>query len=100
LKVVYGVVAVSWTEKITNEEVSRKGEDKSILRTIQQRKYNWLGHVLRHDRMLLTILEGRTMGIRHRGRRRIQMIDDIVGKESYVKTKRKVEERRQWMWEA
>jgi len=40
------------------------------------------------------------MGKRQRGRRRIQMIDDIVGQESYVKTKRKAEERRQWMWES
>jgi len=47
--------------------------------------------------MLLTILEERTIDKR---RRRIQMIDEIVGKESYVKTKRKAEDRRQWMWEA
>jgi len=50
--------------------------------------------------MLLTILEGRTMDDRQRERRRIQMIDDILGKESYAKTKRKAEDRRQWMWEA
>jgi len=29
------------------------------------------------------------MGKRQRGRRRIQMIDDIVRKETYMKTKRK-----------
>jgi len=40
------------------------------------------------------------MGKRQRGCRRKQMIDDIVGKESYVKTKRKAEDRRQWMWKA
>jgi len=40
------------------------------------------------------------MGKRQRGRRIIQMIDDIVGKESYAKTKRKAKDRRQWMWEA
>jgi len=50
--------------------------------------------------MLLTILEGRTMGKRQRGRRRIQMNDDIVEKKSYVTTKRKAKDRRQWMWEA
>jgi len=57
------------------------------LRKTQQTKHNWLGHVLRHDGMLLTILEGRTMGKIQTGRRRIQMIDDIVGQKSYVKTK-------------
>jgi len=68
------MLKISWTEKITNEEVwKRIGEEKSILTTIQQRKHNWLGHVLRHDSKLLTILEGRTMGKRQRERRRIQM---------------------------
>jgi len=95
------MLKISWTEKITNEEVRKRiREEKSILRTVQQRKPNRLGKVLRHDGMLLTILEGRTMGKKQRGRRIIQMIDDIVEKESYVKTKRKVEDRRQWIWEA
>jgi len=40
------------------------------------------------------------MGKKQRGGRRIQMIDDIVGQESYVKTKRKAKDRRHWMWEA
>jgi len=73
------------------EALKRIGEEKCILRTIQQRKHNWLGHVLRHDGMLITILERRTMGKGQRGRIRIQMIDNIVGKESYVKTKRKAD---------
>jgi len=95
------MLKISWTEKITNEKVRKRiGEEKSILRRIQQRKHNWLGHAIRHDGMLLTISEGRTMGKRQRGRRRIQMIDYIVGQESNVKTKRKAEDRRQWMWEA
>jgi len=55
---------------------------------------------IRHDGMLLTILEGWTMGRRQSGRRRIQIIDDIVGKESYVKTKRNVEDTGEWMCEA
>jgi len=46
--------------------------------------------------MLRTLLEGRTIGKRLRGCRRMQMIDDIVGKESYVKTERKAEDRRRW----
>jgi len=49
--------------------------------------------------MLLTILEGRTMGKRQKGRRRIQMIDDIgkgVVRED-KESKRKAEDRRQWM---
>jgi len=72
------MLKISWTEKITNEEVRKRiGEEISILRTIQQRKHNRLGHVLRHNGVLLTIMEGRTMGKRRRRRRRIQMIDNM-----------------------
>jgi len=41
------MLKISWTKKITNEEVwKRIGEEKSILRTIQQRKHNWLGALI------------------------------------------------------
>jgi len=71
------MMKIRWTEIITNEEVrKRNGDEKSILRTIQHRKHNWLGHVLRHDGMLLTILEGRSMGKRQRGRRRLTTLWD------------------------
>jgi len=95
------MLKISWTKKITNEEVRKRiGAEKIHLKNNTAKETYWLGHVLRHDGILLTILEGRTMGKRQRGRRRKQMIDDIVGKESYVKTKKKAEDRRQWMWKA
>jgi len=86
------MLKITWTGKITNEE--EVYEEKSILRAVQKR------NVLRDDGMLLTILEGRAMGTRQRGRIGIHMINDNVGNESYVKTKRKTEDRRHWMWEA
>jgi len=42
---------------------------------------------------------GKDNGLKTERTQKIQMIDDIVGKESYVKTRRKAEDIRQWMWE-
>ena len=41
---------ISWTEKITNEEVLRRvGEKRSMVETIVRRKKNWIGHIMRGD---------------------------------------------------
>jgi len=60
-------------------------EEKTLLDFVHQRK-----HILRHDGQLHTILEGRIEleEKRGRGRRRHQMIDDIMGRENYVIMKR------------
>jgi len=94
LQVGYGEECwLSGTEHIISEEVrKRNGEEKSILRTIQQRKQNWLGHVLRHD------------GGWHAA-------NNFGGKNNGQKTERTQKntddwwhcgkgDRRQWMWEA
>ena len=37
---------ISWTDKITNEEVLRRvGEKRIMLETIVRRKKNWIGHM-------------------------------------------------------
>ncbi len=37
---------ISWTVKITNEEVLRRvGEKRILLETIVRRKKNWIGHM-------------------------------------------------------
>ena len=37
---------ISWTEKITNEEVQRRvGEKRFMVETIVRRKKNWIGHI-------------------------------------------------------
>ena len=41
---------ISWTEKISNEEVLRRvGEKRSMADTIVRRKKNWIGHIMRGD---------------------------------------------------
>jgi len=66
---------ISWLDKVTNEEVLRRvNEDRQILNSIWQRKYRWIGHVLRHDGLLHEITESRMRGKPTGGRRRIQIL--------------------------
>ena len=53
------MLKIKWTDKITNVEVFRRAKDMACLRTvINKRRNTWIGHILRHEGLLLTILEG------------------------------------------
>jgi len=44
-------------DKISNEEVLAKvEEDRQIMKIIQQRQHHWIGHILKHDSLLLDII--------------------------------------------
>jgi len=48
------------TDQLANEEVLRRvNEGRQILNSTCQRKHRWIGCVLRHDRLLHEITEGR-----------------------------------------
>ena len=66
------MVKISWLDKVINEEALRRvNEDRQILNSIWQRKHRWIGHVLRQDRLLHKIIEGRMKGKPTKGRIRI-----------------------------
>jgi len=91
------MLKISWIEKISNEEVlMRVEEQRSILNIISRRKHSWIGHILRHDGLLRTILEGRMEGKAARGRKRLNMLSDILKNDSYAEIKRMAEDRSQW----
>ena len=88
---------ISWTDKITNEEVLRRvGEKRSMVETIVRRKKNWIGHIMRGDGLMKEVLEGKMEGKRGRGRKRIGMIDDLLEKKRYGDLKRRGENRQEW----
>ena len=58
-----------------------------MLEPIKRRKRNWLGHWLRRNCSLKDALEGMVNGKKVRGRRRYQMIDNIMINELYANTK-------------
>ena len=88
---------ISWRDKVTNEEVLRRvNEDRQILNCIWQRKHRWIGHVLRHDGLLHEFTEDRMKGKPTRGRRRIQMLQDLANDGGFVALKRAAEDRQVW----
>ena len=48
------------------ELLAKVDEDRQIMKIIQQRQHHWTGHILKHQSLLLDIIEGRTKG-RHKG---------------------------------
>jgi hypothetical protein len=73
---------------VKNEEVLHiVKEEWNIVHTIKRRKANWIGHILRKNRLLKNVLEGKIErnieGTRRRGRRRKQLLDDIKETISY-----------------
>ena len=71
------MVKIIWLDKVVNEEVLRMvNKDRQILNSIWQRKHLWIGHVLRHGRLLHEIIEGRMRGKPTGGR--IQMLHDLT----------------------
>ena len=64
-----------------------------MLELIRKRKTNWLGHWLKRNCVLRDALGGMVNGNEVRGRRRYQMIDNIMINGLYEDTKRKDEKR-------
>ena len=63
------IVRISWLDKISNEEeLAKVKEDRQITNIIQQKQHHWIGHILRHESLLLDIMEGRMKGRPSRGR--------------------------------
>src|SRR6476469_7344081 len=84
---------VSWMDKRTNKQVlSYMNEKRSLIKTIWDRKNNWIGHVVRGDGLMKLMLEGRMEGKRPRRRPRMGMIDDVLD-ETYGEMETKAENR-------
>jgi len=88
---------ISWMDKVTNEDVWNKvNESKNMLNAIRQRKRKWIGHVLRHDKFLQEIFEGRMKGRPTRGRKGTQLLDDLADVKDYASLKREAEDKSMW----
>ena len=93
------VLKISWTEKITNEEVLRRmGTGRAIVRQFKTRKLQYLGHLIRHNTSQIQLIEGKIECRRSRGRPRNTWTTDITNTKgmNYYQLKRAVEDRRRW----
>ena len=92
---------ISWIEHVRNEEVLlRVNEQRNILREIQKRKANWIGHILRRNCLLKQVIEGKIKGemdvTRRRGRRRKKLLDDLKDRRGYSHLKEEALDRTMW----
>ena len=77
--VYHRVLKISWTEKITKEEVLRRmGTGREIVRQFKTRKLQYLGHLMRHNTSQIQLIEGKIEGRRSRGRPRNTWTTDIT----------------------
>ena len=54
---------ISWTDHVRNEEVlQRVKEERNVLQTMQRKKANWIGHILRRNCLLKHVVEGKIRG--------------------------------------
>jgi hypothetical protein len=92
---------IIWTDRVRNEEVlHRVKEERNIQHTIKRRKANWIGHILRRNGLLKHVIEGKLEGriemTGRRGRRRKQLLDDLMEKRRYWKLKEEALDRSIW----
>jgi hypothetical protein len=70
---------IKWTDYITNEEVlARMNCKRSLWYHIVRRRVTLVGHILRHEGLMKTVLEGRVEGKHYRGRSRLEYIEQII----------------------
>ncbi|XP_076468832.1 uncharacterized protein LOC143299483 [Babylonia areolata] len=73
---------ISYKEHKTNDYVRNLlsnlvGPQEPLLVTIKRRKMAWFGHVIRHNTLSKTILQGTVEGGRRRGRQRKSWSDNV-----------------------
>jgi hypothetical protein len=53
---------ISWTDRVRNVVLHRVNEERNIVHTINRRKANWIGHILRRDCLLRHVIDGKIKG--------------------------------------
>jgi hypothetical protein len=75
------MVKITWTERVRNEVLYRVKEVRNMLHTVKRRKFIWIGHIWRRNRLLKDVIEGKIEGMTEmkkiRWRRRKQLLDDL-----------------------
>ena len=65
-------------------------EERKVVHTINRRKANWVGHILRRNCLLKHVIEGKIEEVtERRGRRRKQLMDDFKGKTRTLQIERR-----------
>jgi len=95
------MLRASWIEYRTNESIlSEINEGREIIKTIRARRWNIIGHILRHENELIyRIIEEKMEDKRGQGRPRTSFIKQMISEarlSSYAELKRLAENREEW----
>uniref|UniRef100_A0A8D9DVR2 Craniofacial development protein 2 n=1 Tax=Cacopsylla melanoneura TaxID=428564 RepID=A0A8D9DVR2_9HEMI len=74
------ILRISWTDRVTNVNVLRRmGKEVEIINEVKKRKLTYLGHIMRGPKyeILHLIIQGKIMGKRSVGRRRISWLRNL-----------------------
>uniref|UniRef100_A0A8D8WNS4 Craniofacial development protein 2 n=2 Tax=Cacopsylla melanoneura TaxID=428564 RepID=A0A8D8WNS4_9HEMI len=74
------ILRIPWTDRVTNVEVLRRmGKQVEILEEVKKRKLTYLGHIMRGPKykILHLIIQGKIVGKRSVGRRRISWLRNL-----------------------
>ncbi|KAF2903432.1 hypothetical protein ILUMI_02758 [Ignelater luminosus] len=71
------MMKISWVEQASNDEVLARKE-KTLWKYITKRRDTLIGHIVRHDGIMSTILEGEIEGKNAQGQQRLQHTPQIM----------------------
>ena len=73
------MLRIPWTARVTNVEVLRRaGVQRCLVQKIRRRQLQFLGHIVRAEKLESDCLLGRIEGTRARGRQRVTYMDSIL----------------------
>ena len=95
------MLRIPWTARMTNEEVrERAGVKREVIATIRARQLNFLGHILRENKLEKLTLQGKIEGRRARGRQRMKYMDSLLKDNNRINGLRELmrlaEDRKSW----
>jgi hypothetical protein len=66
---------IKWTDRITKDEVSQSAkEERLLLKILKNIHHSWIGHIFRHNKFVVNILEGAISRKNALGRPRLQYL--------------------------
>ena len=71
---------VRWRDMktIIEEVLQMVQEERNLMDGIWRRKKTWISHKLRGESLLREVIEGRMIGIRPKGRKRLGMLNEFL----------------------
>ena len=82
---------------MTNVDVlKRVDERRTLLEEVMKRQKRYIGHVLRGEELLKNVIKGKMEGKRCRVRKRVGLLDGLMGEEGYAELKERAQDRQGW----